>query len=77
MIKEREENLALLGQGRQALPKTLVSKVERIQKFVNQLKVISDNNGESLVEELKCLNLKHYIPEIAKNIAQSKLAARD
>ena len=39
--------------------------------------MISDNNGEALIEELKCLNLKHYIPEIAKNIAQSKLAARD
>jgi hypothetical protein len=31
--------------------------------------MISDTNGESLIEELKTLNLKHYIPEIAKNIA--------
>ena len=35
LIKEREENLALLGQGRPALSRSLVSKVERIQKFVN------------------------------------------
>lgn len=35
MTKEREENLALLGQGRPALSRSLVSKVERIQKFVN------------------------------------------
>jgi hypothetical protein len=39
--------------------------------------MISENNGEALIEELKQLNLKHYIPEIAKNIAQSKLSARD
>ena len=30
MVTEREANLALLDQGRPALPKTLVSKVERI-----------------------------------------------
>lgn len=35
MIKEREENLALLNQGRPALPKGLICKVERIHKFVN------------------------------------------
>lgn len=39
--------------------------------------MISESNGETLLEELKALNLKHYIPEIAKNIAQSKLSARD
>lgn len=39
--------------------------------------MLSKGTGEALLEELKVLNLKHYIPEIAKNIAGSKLSARD
>ena len=77
MVKERDANLLLLEQGRPALPKTLISKVERIQKFVNQVKIVSENTAEALIEDLNTLNLKHYIPEIAKNIAQSKMSARD
>ena len=59
------------------MPKTLISKVERIQKFVNQVKIVSENTAEALIEDLNTLNLKHYIPEIAKNIASSKMSARD
>jgi len=41
------------------------------------LKNISENNADTLIEEFNQLNLKHYIPEVAQNIAKSKMNARD
>ena len=78
MLDERKENIELLECGeRPPLPKNLVSNLERIQRLLNQLKNIGENNCEQINSELDALNLKHYIPEMSKNIALNKFGARD
>ena len=51
--------------------------MERIQRLLNQLKSIGEGNFEQITNELDVLNLKHYIPEISKNVAFNKFGARD
>lgn len=39
--------------------------------------MIQEGNSEALIEEMGQLNLKHYIPEVARSIAQGKFGAKD
>ena len=53
MLAERSKNLELLEAGaRPPPPKNLVSNLERIQKFINQLKVVQDTSTEALLQEV-------------------------
>jgi hypothetical protein len=77
MIEEREKNLLLLGEDERKklpkLPKDLITEAKRIQKFINQLKNISEQNHESLLTDLSQLNLTKYVPEVVTAIALSKM----
>lgn len=98
MLEEREKNLAFLDYYRRGnlyiykpntepLSKDLSSKLDRIQKFLNQLRNISsaasysthssELNKEMLVQEVHQLNLRRHISEVVKAIAQGKLNIRD
>ena len=46
-----------------------MSNIERIQKFINQLKVVQDTSTEALLQELSQLNLKQFLPEVSKAVA--------
>lgn len=77
IVQERESNLQYFREDfrRPALPKDLNCEVKRIQKFINLLKFASDN--DSLVEECLQLNLRMHIPDVIKNISQSKLGPNE
>ena len=59
------------------MPRTLNSKLDRIQKFINQLKSIQDNKRETLIEEALQLNLKRHTVEVVSSITQSKMSTKD
>ena len=54
-----------------------MSNLERIQKFINQLKVVQDISTEALLREVSQLNLKQFLPEVSKAVAQGKLTTKD
>lgn len=65
LIDERERNLELLGQDfRDSLPRDLSSKLDRIQRFMNMLKNIQDNNRDQLISECEQLNLTRHTSEV-------------
>ena len=78
MLAERAGNMELLDCGeRPPLPKNLVSSIDRIQKLLNQLKIISESNVDQITEEIDALNLKQHVPELSKSIALNKFGVRE
>lgn len=87
-VEVRERNLSLLIPGAvrgmnyspyliEYLPRNLNSKIERIQKFINTLKSISEDKREFIMEEIQALNLTKYVGEIVKSIFSGKLTIKD
>jgi hypothetical protein len=56
------------------MPKNLITKIDQIQKFLNMLKNISESNRDTLLSELKELDLRKFIPEAVNSISQSKMS---
>eukprot|EP00347_Sterkiella_histriomuscorum_P001333 403372435 len=78
MLEERDINLVLLTQDyRDSLPRTLCSKLDRIQKFINQLKSAQDSKRLMLIEECQELNLKRHTSEVVASITSSKMTIKD
>ena len=59
------------------LPKTLNSKIDRVQKFLTKLRNLKEDTKETLLEEMCALNLSRYINEIIDIISESKLQPKD
>lgn len=76
VVAEQLSNLKYLEEDfrRAPLPKTLISQIPRILKFINQLKISSGVDSNTLIEECQLLNLKQYLPEISTSIANCKLS---
>lgn len=59
------------------MPKDLNSKLDRIQKFINQLKNIQHSRRDQIIIEAQQLNLFRHTNEIVNSITQSKLSISD
>lgn len=57
------------------LSRSLVAKVDRINRFVKKLKTGGEETG--LIEEMESLNLSQYITEAASSMSEAKLNPRD
>lgn len=75
-LARREENLKYASDIPE-LPKNLISKIDRIQKFITKLKNLKEDSKDSLLEEMSGLNLTRYINEIVEIMAKSRLQVRE
>ncbi|XP_071961519.1 regulator of nonsense transcripts 2-like [Antedon mediterranea] len=77
-MKMREENLKAAG-GRpdEDVFHKLDSSLKKNTAFIKKLKMMGDQNRDSLVNELKGLNLTKYIGEVASAIYEAKLKMSD
>jgi len=72
----REENLKYIDRAPD-LPKNLITKIDRVQKFITKLKNLKEDSKDSLLEEMSGLNLTRYTSEIADIIAKSRLQIKE
>ncbi len=59
------------------LPKSLSTKLDRVQKTLKKLKTISKENSTQIYSELDSLNLKQHVNEAAANLAECKMMTKD
>ena len=59
------------------LPKSLSTKLDRVQKTLKKLKSISKDNIAQVYSELEGLNLKQHVNEAAFSIAECKMMSKD
>jgi regulator of nonsense transcripts 2 len=57
--------------------KSLDSSIKRNTAFIKKLAKLSEDNKESLLKEVKCLNLSKYISEVVHAIAQTTFKNTD
>jgi hypothetical protein len=51
-----------------SLPRNLNSKLDKIQKFINQVKSLQDNKRDALIDDVQNLNLKRHTSEVVGSI---------
>jgi len=59
------------------LPKSLSTKLDRVQKTLKKLKTISKENSAQVYSELESLNLKQHVNEAAVSLAECKMMTKD
>lgn len=59
------------------LPKSLSTKLDRVQKTLKKLKTISKDNSAQVYSELETLNLKQHVNEAAVSLAECKMMTKD
>ncbi|CAG9313671.1 UPF2 [Blepharisma stoltei] len=57
--------------------KGLITKVDRIQKFIKKLKTFSEESAEAIIQEMDSLNLNRYVSEVAGSISETKMQLKE
>ena len=73
ILARRQFNIDLIlgDEGREDLPRNLISKIDKIQKLLGRFKSLDQHANQNLVKEVKSMNLKRYTSEVAESISKT------
>mgnify|MGYP000246854071 FL=1 len=61
----------------QASTAPLITKHEKIQRFIKKLKGLNEETSESLMQEIESLNLSKYLSEVACALSETRMNQKD
>ena len=65
-------DLIVGDEGRDDLPKDLVSKLDKVQKCLSRFKSLPENANDKLIAEVQSMNLRKYTGEVAESISKTE-----
>lgn len=75
-VRRQFNNDLITGdEGREDLPKDLVTKLDKVQKWLGRFKSLAENANEKFFDEIKATNLKKYTSEITESISKTEFIA--